>query len=260
MSVDRYLAKIGTLEEVYGRQARDQGGHWRKQPLSPTISQFAERLKERFGPNPRILDEGSGSGEHAAQLVTDYGLRVLGVEITQNGIMKARALARDLQLSQEDLSFERGNMLELPFANGTFEGFHDFCSLCHLHFSDWKRYFEEAARVTAAGALGQIVGFSAYDDDFYGVPIREAGIGWLEFRDGQVNLENRQGDVSSRPHQYPPQYEAFSWYFATVEQVQEAVRGRFRFMEAESYLWDHPEQKPGQIGQRFYLNIPLERI
>lgn len=255
---DMYGEKINRLEKIYAGKEIDEGGHWKKQPLSPGIDEFVAQLQNRFGLTPRILDQGSGTGGHTIELAIGYKLDVMGVERTWNGVKNARLLASREELLGKGVNFVRGDMLALPIRDGVFEGFHDFCSLSHLHYKDWNKYFAEAARVTVPGALGMIVDFYGGDDEFYGVPIREENIGWLEFRDGEVHLQNRDERNYSRLHKYPDKYENMSWYFANMDELEEASRGYFRVLDM--YPWDHPEPKSGQVGKRYYLNALLERI
>ena len=247
MAESIYSDKIQTLEKVFGEQQIDQGGHWKKQPLPPNIHWFARALENRFGPRPRIIDTGSGTGEHTLQLAADHGFRATGLEITSNGVRSARLLAYRERLIGNGVEFVQGNMLAQPFRKGTFEGFHTFCALCHLHRKDWPKYFQQMVEITVPGALGVTTEFCGEDDEFYGVPIREANIGWLEFRNGFVNLETRKGEELSRLHNYPNKYETFNWWFGTVEDLEQASRSYFRVVDA--YHWDHPEPKPGQAGK-----------
>lgn len=251
-----YTRKIEHFERIFEDEIIDRGGHWQEQSLTPDASNFVEELRQRFPPGQKVLDLGSGTGRHTVMLA-ELGIRVVGVEITEAGVSKSWSLIEGTDYMQR-VRFLRGNVLHLPFLGESFDGFHDFCTLSHLHIKDWNQYFKEAARVLRPGGLGTIVGFSGEDEAFYGVPIRRENISWLEFRNGQVFLENRAGEKNNHPHKYPPRYENMSWYFATGEQVYEMTKGLFKVHKVE--LWDHPAPNPENGGHRDYLNILLERV
>ncbi|MBI2036123.1 class I SAM-dependent methyltransferase [Candidatus Microgenomates bacterium] len=254
LEADRYRPKREHFEKIFAGEVIDRGGHWKEQPLSPEAKYFAFLLKEKFGEWALVLDEGSGTGGHTLQLA-NLGLRVIGIEQTASGAAKSNALRRQADISPYRASFVHGDIRFLPFKDGSFSGFHDWCSLSHLHRRDWKDYFNEAARVTVKGGLGLILGFSGYDREFYGVPIREDGVAWLEFRDGQVFLENRHGEKYNRPHDYPEKYENMSWWFARINDIKEAAGDNFDIRGIR--LSQHPEAH--HKGKRHYLNILLER-
>lgn len=251
-----YADKIRHFEKIFESEIIDRGGHWQEQPLSPDAPNFVEELRQRFQSMLKVLDLGSGTGRHTIMLA-ELGLNVIGVEITKAGVLKSWSFIEGTNYIQK-VRFLRGNVLDLPFLEGSFEGFHDFCTLSHLHIKDWGQYFIEAARVLKLGGLGTIIGFSGEDEAFYGVPIRKENIGWLEFRDGQVFLEKRSGERCNHPHQYPPRYENMSWYFATGDQIYDLTTGLFKVRKIE--LWDHPAPNPENGGHRDYLNILLERV
>lgn len=237
---------------------------WEKHPMSPRTAEFVTVLQSRFGEHPRVIDLGSGSGRRTLFLA-ELGLDMVGIDLAEMGIKKAMRVIQEGMTPIGKVSFIEGDFRRLPFRGWpdipSFHGFYDHFSLMHLHYKDWSIYFSEAARVTKSGGLGLIVCFTGEDKDFFGINIKGDQIGWLEFQDGKVNLENRLGNESTRStrtHQYPPYWEGYSWYFASKDEILNVVKDQFRVVNLD--LWDYPGSNPEHRGKRYYWNILLERI
>lgn len=254
VSEENYRRKMEVLEHDYA--TRESLG-WENLPRSRFVPRFVEELQGRFGERPEILDLGSGSGERAISLA-ELGLDVVGLEMTGSGVRRASTNALKHQSVQVgNTSFVQGDMRNLPFLDMTFVGFHDFLSLMHLPFKDWERYFDGVVRILRPGGLGLIVTFSGEDVEYFGVPIKDDDIGWLEFKDGFVNLEERSGSRFSRPHNYPERYEGYNYYFASKDEILSMAGGRFNILEMD--LCSDQIGNPDHRGKRFYWNILLEK-
>lgn len=107
---------------------------------------FDCNLLTRFSqltPEGLTCDIGCGPG-HIARFLSDLGLDVLGVDISQAMVEVARRL-------NPGLVFERGDMLCLQFPDNTFAGIAAFYSVIHIERSRLPQALEELFRVLEPG-------------------------------------------------------------------------------------------------------------
>lgn len=79
----------------------------------------AEQLD--FAPGMHILDVGCGIGGSARFFAERYGCRVTGIDITDDFVRTAEALARRVGLGQR-VAYQRASALAPPYEAGTFDG------------------------------------------------------------------------------------------------------------------------------------------
>jgi SAM-dependent methyltransferase len=89
-----------------------------------------------------LLDVGSGTGKHSLNLAK-MGFRVVGVELSMEGIRAARALGKEAGVK---ILFIRGDVENLPFKDRTFDV--SFCGLILHHFKNPDKAIEAIGRVT----------------------------------------------------------------------------------------------------------------
>jgi ubiquinone/menaquinone biosynthesis C-methylase UbiE len=112
------------------------------------LNRFSEWLDLHAG--SRLLDVGCGSGGPALHLSQTTGASVLGVDVLEEGIAAATALARTRGL-HDRASFVRIDAGErLPFADESFDAVLSIDAMCHL--PDRLSILEEWHRVTSPGA------------------------------------------------------------------------------------------------------------
>jgi ubiquinone/menaquinone biosynthesis C-methylase UbiE len=123
---------------------------WPWQRLNDGNASSHEVLATLLEPLPaeRWLDVGTGGGGLAFQLARG-GVRVVGVDIAEDGLEHARAAAGD----RGDVTFEYGDAQELPFEDAAFDG---VASAFGVMFApDRARVARELARVCRPqGKLG----------------------------------------------------------------------------------------------------------
>jgi ubiquinone/menaquinone biosynthesis C-methylase UbiE len=73
-----------------------------------------------IGRESAVLDVGCGVGQTACMLVRRVGCRVVGVDISEAMVRKARERARNMRL-EEGIEFRVANAQALPFEDGTFD-------------------------------------------------------------------------------------------------------------------------------------------
>jgi ubiquinone/menaquinone biosynthesis C-methylase UbiE len=114
----------------------------------------------------RILDVGCGTGFFTRHVATRLpGSRVTGVDMDASRLAFASA-----RCASPNATFERGDMLRLPFADGTFDLAYGRFVLCHL--VDPMLALREMARVVRAG--GRVVAYDMVHDGIWFSPVKPA--------------------------------------------------------------------------------------
>ncbi len=93
----------------------------------------------------RVLDVASGTGEAACYLAVQFGCSIVGVDVSDRMVTKARGKAVERKLAIE---FRSGDALQLPFGDGQFDVVISECTMCLL---DKQRATAEMVRVTRSG-------------------------------------------------------------------------------------------------------------
>ncbi|MEN0075073.1 MAG: class I SAM-dependent methyltransferase [Paracraurococcus sp.] len=109
----------------------------------------------RLAPGMALLDIGCGLGGAARFFAGERGCRVTGLDLTEDYVRCAAALAQRVGLGGET-EFRQGSALDLPFAEASF----DAATLLHvgMNIADKARLFAEARRVLRPGGV-----FGLYD-------------------------------------------------------------------------------------------------
>ena len=100
----------------------------------------------------RVLEVGCGTG-HWLRLLEENGIRVAGVDASENMLTYARAQAPGAVLAH-------GRAEHLPWANESFERL--FCINAFHHFEDKVRFLAEARRVLEPGGQMMTVGLDPH--------------------------------------------------------------------------------------------------
>lgn len=106
-------------------------------------------LTRRARRNARILDIGCGAGRDALLLPRVGEFKYTGVDVSHEMLVEARKLA-------PGVSFARGDMYTLPFADRTFDAFWAAASLLHVPKHYIGRVLDEIRRVLRLDAVGFI--------------------------------------------------------------------------------------------------------
>ena len=108
-----------------------------------------------FAKGMHLLDVGSGLGGPARACAFAKGANVTGVDLTPEFVEVARNLSQRVGLASAT-TFRQGSVLDLPFADGTFDGAY----MIHvgMNINDKPRLFGQVRRVVRPGAI-----FGVYD-------------------------------------------------------------------------------------------------
>jgi SAM-dependent methyltransferase len=126
------------------------------QRVAQLFGGYKKRSFEFLGiqPGQRVLDVGCGAGDDAlvlAKLVGPGG-RVAGVDVAEAMIQSAQARARDLGVPVE---FSVGDLLRLPFADGSFDRVR--ADRVFQHLADPTPALREMKRVAASGGVVSVI-------------------------------------------------------------------------------------------------------
>jgi ubiquinone/menaquinone biosynthesis C-methylase UbiE len=114
---------------------------------------FATRVD--FAAGQHLLDIGCGIGGPSRFFATERGCRVTGIDLTEDYVRTAKALARRVDLDGR-VSYRQASALDLPFENGTFDG--AYMMHVGMNIEDKPKLFLEVRRVLKPGSL-----FAIYD-------------------------------------------------------------------------------------------------
>ncbi len=99
-------------------------------------------------PGMRLLDAGCGIGGTARCIASERGCHVTGVDLTPDYVEVARLLTERVGLSRL-CDFRVGSVLDLPFADGSFDGAVTFHAA--MNIADREKFYSELARVVRPG-------------------------------------------------------------------------------------------------------------
>ncbi len=120
-------------------------------------------------PDQHLLDIGSGIGGPARMLASETGVKVTGIDLTEEFCDVAAMLTEKTGLSGL-VSFQQGNALELPFADASFDG--AYTHNVTMNIPDKASFYAEAHRVVKPGGLFVSTGLAEGPDGppFFPVP------------------------------------------------------------------------------------------
>lgn len=113
----------------------------------------------RFTKGSLLCDAGCGPSAHIGRYLFEKGMRVVGVDIAERCVELARA-------HNPGMDFEQGDIAQLPFHDGSFEGIVSYYSIIHtpkayVHdiFSEFYRILKPDGAVLIAVKVGTTEGY-----------------------------------------------------------------------------------------------------
>jgi ubiquinone/menaquinone biosynthesis C-methylase UbiE len=122
--------------------------------IAPSVTQalqvdLHERMIKSVPKGARLLDVGSGGGQHAVRVVQERpDLQVVGIDIATTMVKRSRALAERMKVADK-VTFQLGDALDLPFADESFDAV--YCAGPLKQVSDKPRAMRECYRVLRSG-------------------------------------------------------------------------------------------------------------
>ncbi len=116
-------------------------------------------------PTDHVLDIGSGIGGPARYFAARFGCRITGIDLTPEFCEVATILTRAIGL--DDVAFEQGNALTMPFADASFDG--AYSMNVSMNIADKAGLYREIHRVLKPGGwlvLSEIAQGSSGEPDY----------------------------------------------------------------------------------------------
>ena len=134
---------------------------WTHLPIDSKGARLIENLKK----GSMVLDVGSGRGLFAKQLA-EAGYKVIGIDFEKSIVGKANKEIKNWKLEGK-LRFVEADVLDIPFADTSFDAIYDFGLFENLYKEDWAKYAEEINRVLKPGGFYFNVSLSRETQRFF---------------------------------------------------------------------------------------------
>ena len=129
-------------------------------------------------PGMKVLDVGCGVGGPARYFAAEHGVRVTGIDLTEEFVRAAISLTKLLHL-ENTAKFEQGSALAMPFQKESFDAAYMFH--VGMNIADKNALFQDVARVLKAGAKFAIYDVMRTNDDPISYPVPWAASGATSF-------------------------------------------------------------------------------
>jgi SAM-dependent methyltransferase len=150
---------------------------------------FAEYMELK--PGMRVLDVGCGIGGPARYFAAEHGVRVTGIDLTDEFVRTAESLTKLVHL-ESAASFEQGSALAMPFEAGSFDAAYMFH--VGMNIADKNALFLNVARVLKQGARFSIFDLMRSSDEPITYPVPWAVSGATSF---VVHIESYRKALAS---------------------------------------------------------------
>lgn len=151
------------VEQGYNRIAEDYYNHRNISKFNSELEKFASLLPEK----PHILDLGCGAGIPTAKFLTEKGIRVTGIDLSETMLNLARKNVPNGEFLKMDMN-------ELKFNKNTFDGIISVYALFHVPRDKHIDIFRKAFEIMKSGGILMInIGIheSEGTSRFFGVPM-----------------------------------------------------------------------------------------
>jgi tellurite methyltransferase len=197
---------------------------------SPAVVEWADTLAA----GSFVLDIGCGVGRHLIYL-GERGFRVAGMDISPSGIRKSQEVCAERNIT---LDGKVGDMNNLPWADGTFDGVYSIATIHHHLRAGIVKTMSEVKRVLKSGGLF-LADFPCIDSVDYQELRSQVAAGTLSevepntFVDERPNLDDMND--AFLPHRY------------FDEADLRDLLGEFEIIKLETTM-RNPTAKPGVTG------------
>ena len=136
----------------------------------------AQQLHGELGDRLKILDCGAGGAVPPLALFSEHGFDAYGIDISDQQLKLARQYCGKKGLQ---IDFRKGDMLQIPFADESFDCVYEHYSMCHLSKGDTEKAIREMNRVTRRKGLCflGVISMDSWPKSLYGEE-RDPGEYW----------------------------------------------------------------------------------
>lgn len=184
-------------------------------PNKPFDREFLDRFAERMREG-QIVEFGCGPG-HIAGYLASRGAHVSGLDLSPGMVEHAQRLF-------PELTFQVGDMLNLPFEPGSLDGVVSFYSIVHFDEHQIERAFTEMARVLRKGGLVALAFHVGMDvihrNEWFGEPVNvDFSSHDPETVRGQLEAAGLTVDELTERGPYPPpiEFQSHRCYIVAVK-------------------------------------------
>lgn len=137
---------LNKVESVYDTVAKEwaetfSGEHEKKPKDQEILHRFSQEIRDR---RP-VWDFGCGPG-NTAKYLKNLGIEISGLDLSEKILEQARTI-------HPGIYFQKGNILELEFENGSIAGVVAFYAIVHFTEEQAGRAFREIFRVLQPGGI-----------------------------------------------------------------------------------------------------------
>ncbi len=151
------------VEQGYNKIAEDYYSHRNLSKFDSELEKFASLLPQ----NAHVLELGCGAGIPTAKFLTERGIKVTGIDLSDTMLNLARKNVTDGKFIKMDMN-------DLKFDENSFDGIISVYALFHVPKGDHFRIFKKAYELLKPGGILMInsgVSESEGRSNFFGVPM-----------------------------------------------------------------------------------------
>ena len=148
-------------DKFFAQAYRTGTDYWTRIPFKRRPNEIALYLpREAF-----VLDLGAGRGRLLYDLA-NLNLRAIGLEKNPELVHKGNSEINNKKL-EHSLRFKEGDVLDIPFTDGSFNAVVDVGLFQHLKLEDCPQYVSEVARVVAKDGYFFLVVLSKHTENYF---------------------------------------------------------------------------------------------
>ena len=137
---------ISRIEKAYDTVAREYSNEFfAEHEKKPKDQEVLRRFAGEIGDKKPVWDLGCGPGQ-TSKYLHDLGVAVSGLDLSEKTVAEARK-------NYPEISFSRGNMLDLDFPDSSAAGIVAFYSIVHFTKNQVETAFRQIFRVMRPGGL-----------------------------------------------------------------------------------------------------------
>jgi ubiquinone/menaquinone biosynthesis C-methylase UbiE len=137
---------VSKVAKLYDKVAKEYAETFSDEhQKKPKDQEILHRFAQQIGNRKPVWDLGCGPGQTTTYL-TDLGIQMSGLDLSEK-------LLEQAEIRHPQIPFQKGNMLNLEFANDTIAGAVSFYAMVHFTKDQVRTAFSEIFRVLQPGGI-----------------------------------------------------------------------------------------------------------